>query len=283
MAVTTTSTPQARAVLRYHRASAFKVRQVLDLIRGKSVEDARGILRFGERGPTEPVLKLLNSAAANAEHNLAVPDDELFVAFCFADEGPTLKRWRPRARGRATRIRKRTCHVTIVVARYPEDQLERLRRNESTTQADRRRRLRRRREQEVADKRARKQAAREAAEHEHDHDHEGHDHDHGDEAVAHEHEHEHEGEAHEHDHVHEGDVEDHDHDHAEADEAEDAVEAEDEDEATAEDEGDDGEAEASASAPLITDEALEEAAEAVETDDAEGDADDGSGDARKES
>src|SRR4029078_13414624 len=153
MAITETSTPQARAILRYHRASAFKVREVLDLIRGKSVEDARAILRFGERGPTEPVLKLLNSAAAIAESNLAVPDDELYVAYCFTDEGPTLKRWRPRARGRATRIRKRTCHVTIVVARYTEAQLALLRRNESTTQAERRRRLRRRREQEVSEKR----------------------------------------------------------------------------------------------------------------------------------
>ena len=229
MATTLTpSTPQARAVLRYHRASAFKVREVLDLIRGKSVEDARGILRFGERGPTEPILKLLNSAAANAENNLSVPDDELFVAFCYADEGPTLKRWRPRARGRATRIRKRTCHITIVVARYSEEELLRLRRNETTTQADRRRRLRRRREQEVADKRARKQAARDEAAHEHDHDHEDHE--------DHEHEHDEglEGEGHEHEH----------------DEVGEAT-AEDTDAATAE------------AAPLIGDDALEAGAEAA--------------------
>jgi large subunit ribosomal protein L22 len=252
----TASTPQARAILRYHRASAFKVREVLDLIRGKSVEDARGILRFGERGPTEPILKLLNSAAANAENNLSVPDDELFVAFCYADEGPTLKRWRPRARGRATRIRKRTCHITIVVARYSEDELTRLRRGESTTQADRRRRLRRRREQEVADKRARKQAAREEAAHEHDHDHDEHDHEHaegGDEAAVHDHEHAHEGEAHEHAHEHadgtdhEHDAHDHAHDDADAETGEDA---------------DTGE-EAAEAAPLIAEDTLEAGADAA--------------------
>jgi large subunit ribosomal protein L22 len=254
MANTETSTPQARAILRYHRASAFKVREVLDLIRGKSVEDARGILRFGERGPTEPILKLLNSAAANAENNLSIPDDELYVAFCYADEGPTLKRWRPRARGRATRIRKRTCHVTIVVARYTEDELQRLRRNESTTQADRRRRLRRRREQEVADKRARKQAARDEAAHEHDHDHEGHDHEHehDDDTAAHVHEHEHDGEPHEHAHDHDDDADHdhdaHDHDHEQADDTD--------------DEDEDAEA-ATEAAPLIADDALEAGAEAA--------------------
>jgi large subunit ribosomal protein L22 len=169
-----TNTPQARAILRHHRQAAFKVREVLDLVRGKSVEEARGILRFTERGPAEVVLKLVNSAAANAENNLGIPDDELFVAACYADEGPTVKRWRPRARGRATRIRKRTCHVTLIVARYTEDELERLRRSETTTQADRRRRLRRRREQEAAEKHTRKVAAREdaaAGDHDHDHDH----------------------------------------------------------------------------------------------------------------
>ncbi len=169
-----TSTPQARAILRHHRQAAFKVREVLELIRGKSVEEARGILRFCERGSADVVLKLVNSAAANAENNLGIPDDELFVAACYADEGPTLKRWRPRARGRATRIRKRTSHVTLIVARYTEAELERLRRSETTTQADRRRRLRRRREQDASEKHERKVAARdEALAETHDHDHDG--------------------------------------------------------------------------------------------------------------
>ena len=87
-------------------------------MRGKSYAQASEILTFSERRISDTVLKCLDSAAANAENNDHIPAEELFVAACYADEGPTLKRWRPRARGRATRIRKRTCHITIIVARY---------------------------------------------------------------------------------------------------------------------------------------------------------------------
>ena len=107
---------ETAARLRHHRTSPTKVRQVLRLIVGKDVADAREILRFCERGPAETVMKLLDSAVANAEHNDNVPEEELFITRAFADEGPTMKRWRPRARGRGTRIRKRTSHITIVVA-----------------------------------------------------------------------------------------------------------------------------------------------------------------------
>jgi large subunit ribosomal protein L22 len=110
-----TKAPETLARLRHHRTSPTKVRQVLRLIVGKNVADARETLRFCERGPAETVMKLLDSAVANAEHNDSIPEEELYVARAFADEGPTMKRWRPRARGRGTRIRKRTSHITVVV------------------------------------------------------------------------------------------------------------------------------------------------------------------------
>src|SRR5436309_12500163 len=135
----TKDTPQTRATLKYLRTSAYKVREVLDLIRGLGVEDARHVLMFNERGPAREVLKVLNSAVANADHTLNIPADELKVAVAFADEGPTIKRWRPRARGRATRIRKRTCHITIVVARLSDDELQARRRREGATGTQRRR------------------------------------------------------------------------------------------------------------------------------------------------
>lgn len=112
-----------RAQVRYARVSAYKVREVLGLIRGKSVREAEEALVLTERDPAQVVLKCLRSAAANAEHNDQIDESELFVSECYSDEGPTLKRWRPRARGRATRIRKRTCHVTVVLARYTPDEL----------------------------------------------------------------------------------------------------------------------------------------------------------------
>src|SRR5438067_3820401 len=131
----------ARARSRYVRISAYKVRQVLDLVRGEQVERAREILRFSERDAATVVGKLLDSAVANADKNHELHDpEELFVAACYADEGPTLKRWRPRARGRATRIRKRTCHVTVIVARLPDDQLARQRERGGAAAAERRRR-----------------------------------------------------------------------------------------------------------------------------------------------
>lgn len=111
----------AKAQARFIRQSPYKVRQVLDLVRGLPVDDARILLDHTNRRAADPVLKCLNSAVANAEHNLALDADDLVVAQAYADEGPTLKRWRPRARGRATRIRKRTSHITIVVADQEEE------------------------------------------------------------------------------------------------------------------------------------------------------------------
>src|ERR1044071_10240151 len=120
----TKDTPQTRATLKYLRTSAYKVREVLDLIRGLDVDDARHVLQFSERGPAREVLKVLNSAVANADHTLNIPAAELKVAVAFADEGPTIKRWRPRARGRATRIRKRTFHLTLIVAPLTDAELQ---------------------------------------------------------------------------------------------------------------------------------------------------------------
>lgn len=114
---------KARAQARFVRQSPYKVRRVLDLIRGLPVDDARTTLEYANRRATEPIMKALESAVANAEHNFALDADELFVAEAYADEGPTLRRFRPRARGRATRIRKRTSHITIVVA-DDEEELE---------------------------------------------------------------------------------------------------------------------------------------------------------------
>jgi large subunit ribosomal protein L22 len=102
------------------RVSPRKARLVVDLIRGKSVPEARAILKFTPRAAAEVVEKALNSAVANAEHNLRVKGDELFVAATFVDEGPTLKRIRPRAQGRAFRINKRTSHITVVVKQREE-------------------------------------------------------------------------------------------------------------------------------------------------------------------
>ena len=121
--VGTETRPGSRAVAKYVRSSAYKAREVLDLVRGKSYSEAREILTFSERRISDTIAKCLDSAVANAEHNDDLDGDELFVAACYADEGPTLKRWRPRARGRATRIRKRTCHITMIVARYTEEEL----------------------------------------------------------------------------------------------------------------------------------------------------------------
>lgn len=115
-----------RAVLRHSHVAPNKVREVLDLVRNRPVHEAEDILRFSERDAAFIVGKLLHSAIANAEANDGMDPEELFVASAYADEGTTIKRWRPRARGRATRIRKRTSHITVIVARLPEDKLERL-------------------------------------------------------------------------------------------------------------------------------------------------------------
>jgi large subunit ribosomal protein L22 len=185
----TNERPGVRSQVRHARVSAYKAREVLDLIRGESYGRASEILEFNERGVSRIIKKCLDSAVANAENNASLPAEELFVSACYADEGPTLKRWRPRARGRAMRIRKRTCHITVIVSRYSPAQLALLRasdaqagrgRTSASAAAARRRRVERSRELE-----AQRRAADE--EHDHDHDHEDdddHDHDHDhDEAV----------------------------------------------------------------------------------------------------
>ena len=148
-------TTSFRALARYIRVSPYKVREVLDLIRGLDAERARETLQLSERDAATVVGKVLASAIANAEHHHEHPieGEELYVSACYADEGPTLKRWRPRARGRATRIRKRTCHITVIVSRLPDDEL-RERRARQPGAGDRRRRVaggRRRTRQVVED------------------------------------------------------------------------------------------------------------------------------------
>ncbi len=125
--IKTNERPGTRARASYVRCSAYKARAVLDQIRGQSCANAQEILAFSERDVAQPIHKVLQSALSNAEHNDGLDIDDLYVSACYADEGPTLKRWRPRARGRATRIRKRTCHITVIVSLYDPETLERLR------------------------------------------------------------------------------------------------------------------------------------------------------------
>lgn len=113
-----------KASAKYVRMSASKVRVVLDLIRGLPVREADEVLQFTDREAAVVVRKVLASAVANAVHNDEQDADELFVLACYADEGPTLKRFTPRARGRAGRIKKRTAHLTIVVARLDDERLQ---------------------------------------------------------------------------------------------------------------------------------------------------------------
>jgi large subunit ribosomal protein L22 len=105
-----------RAQARWVRLSARKARVVLEHIRGRSVPEARTVLAFTTRAAARDIEKVLGSAVANAESAYGLDGDELVIAAAYADEGPTLKRWRARARGRANRIRKRTCHITVVLA-----------------------------------------------------------------------------------------------------------------------------------------------------------------------
>jgi len=185
----TNERPGVRAEVKYVRSSAYKAREILNLIRGLPVARALEVLELAERDIARVVLKCLESAIANAEYNNQIPADELFVSACFADEGPTLKRWRPRARGRATRIRKRTCHITIIVSRLAADDLEKLREREAASgrasggraAADARRERVARSRQAKAERKV-----EEEHDHEHDHDHE-HEHEHAeteDEVVA---------------------------------------------------------------------------------------------------
>jgi large subunit ribosomal protein L22 len=112
-----------KATAKYVRSSASKARAVLDLIRGLDVVSADEVLQFTDRHIAHDVRKVLASAVANAVTNDSQDAEELFVIACFADEGPTLKRFRPRARGRASRINKRTCHITVIVARMSDDRI----------------------------------------------------------------------------------------------------------------------------------------------------------------
>lgn len=104
-----------RAVAKYIRISPDKVRIVLDIIRGKKYTDAIAILKNTPKAASEVLIKLVNSAAANAENNLDMSKSDLFIAECFADGGPILKRVQPRAQGRAFRINKRTSHITVIL------------------------------------------------------------------------------------------------------------------------------------------------------------------------
>ena len=165
-----------RAVLRHARISPYKVREVLDLVRGRPVHEAEDILRFSERDAAFTVGKVLQSAVANAQNNDELDPEELYVSACFADEGTTIKRWRPRARGRATRIRKRTSHITVIVSRLSEDQLQRLqahRRAEQLAQRARRVAGARRAEGDTRNRADRRRGVtwEEAEEHDHDHEH----------------------------------------------------------------------------------------------------------------
>jgi len=195
-----------RAVLRHARVSAYKVREVLDLIRNQPVAEAQDILRFTERDAGIVVGKLLHSAVANAGHNDQQDPEELYVSACFADEGTTIKRWRPRARGRATRIRKRTCHITVIVSRMPDADLIRLHAHREAEQAARRsRRVAGARKADAAStstststgessggrglrtrvrpQRRRPEGRPDEHDHNHDHDHD-HDHDHEPESTS---------------------------------------------------------------------------------------------------
>jgi large subunit ribosomal protein L22 len=112
---TATEFPSATAVARFVRVSPTKARRVIDLVRGKSVSEALDILRWAPQAASEPVAKVIASAAANAQNNEGLDPSTLVVATVYADEGPTAKRIRPRAQGRAFRIRKRTSHITVIV------------------------------------------------------------------------------------------------------------------------------------------------------------------------
>jgi large subunit ribosomal protein L22 len=112
--------PGARAVARHVRISPNKARRVVNLVRGLPAKEALTVLQFAPQAASEQVYKVLASAIANAENNERLDPGALLVSEAFVDEGPTLKRFRPRAQGRAYRIRKRTCHITIVVAESPK-------------------------------------------------------------------------------------------------------------------------------------------------------------------
>lgn len=110
---------EAKAIARYIRISPKKVREVVDIIRGKDVNEALAILRYVPKRASLPVAKVIKSAAANAEHNYNMDRDRLYIAAAYVDQGPTIKRWQARAMGRADIVRSRTSHITIIVKEKP--------------------------------------------------------------------------------------------------------------------------------------------------------------------
>jgi large subunit ribosomal protein L22 len=126
--VATAERQEVRAEAKYVRSSARKARLVLEHVRGRTVPEARTVLAFSERAVATEIAKVLRSAVANAEANHGLIGDELVVVAAYANEGPTVKRWRPRARGRVNRIFKRTCHITIRLAEQEGDAAPRRRR-----------------------------------------------------------------------------------------------------------------------------------------------------------
>jgi large subunit ribosomal protein L22 len=116
--MTTPDTDEVRSAIAratYVRVTPMKARRIVDLIRGKGAQDSLAMLKFAPQAASEPVAKVLASAIANAENNFSLDPETLIISRAFVDEGPTLKRFRPRAQGRAYRIRKRTSHITIEV------------------------------------------------------------------------------------------------------------------------------------------------------------------------
>ena len=178
----------------YVRSSAWKARVVLNLIRGLPVRNADEVLQFCDRDAAVVVRKVLASAVANAQHNDEQDPEELFVRACFADEGPTMKRFTPRARGRAGAIKKRSCHITVVVARLDDERLEVVQAREAKRTAAGRRRVAA--GGSAAGRKARVERSRQRVAgikagdtghegHDHEgHDHEGHDHEGHDHDVA---------------------------------------------------------------------------------------------------
>ena len=128
---TTEEIREVRAEAKWVRSSPRKARLVVEHIRGRTVPEARTVLAFSERAVARDVEKVLRSAVANAEANHGLVGDDLVVSAAYVDEGPTIKRWRPRARGRVARIRKRTCHITVKLQSVAES-----RRTPGPTQPD---------------------------------------------------------------------------------------------------------------------------------------------------
>jgi large subunit ribosomal protein L22 len=135
MATAGTTAARASATARYLRVSPMKARRVVDLIRGLPAQQALDALQFAPQAASEPVYKLVASAMANAEHNLHLDRESLVIVTAYVDEGPTMKRFRPRAQGRAYRIRKRTSHITVQL----EERVTRTATAESTGSSRRRR------------------------------------------------------------------------------------------------------------------------------------------------